>query len=112
MDRKNALPLEIERKFLIESPDCAWLNRLADAKREEITQTYLLCSEGEERRVRRRSDGGQETYVVTTKRPVSGAKRIEIEEEITKARYDALLMQADPSRRTIERSRESGNRTL
>lgn len=107
MDGKNTQPFEIERKFLIEYPDFSWLGAQTEMKREEIAQTYLLCAEGEERRVRRRFADGKAVYVQTIKRPFSGAKRIEIEEEITKARYDALLLQADSSRRTIEKVRFS-----
>ena len=55
-------PLEIERKYLISYPDTAWLEGRPDVTVSEITQTYLLSSEGEERRVRERREGKEVVY--------------------------------------------------
>lgn len=98
-------PVEIERKFLIAMPDPAWLNAQEGVKREEIAQTYLRADPGEERRVRRKSAQGRDVYVKTTKRAISDVKRVEIEEEISREEYAALLLEADPARRTIEKTR-------
>ncbi len=100
-------PLEIERKFLIAMPDSAWLLSREGAQCEEIAQTYLIAELGEERRVRRKSAQGTVVFVKTTKRAISGAAREEIEQEITREEYAALLLEADPNRRTIEKTRIS-----
>lgn len=97
-------PLEIERKFLIAYPDAAWL-QAAGCRRAEITQTYLIAGDGEERRVRRREEDGVCSYVETVKRHVSAASRVEIEREIAREEYEALLAQADPSCRPIHKTR-------
>ena len=116
MDGKGVLPLEIERKFLIEMPDVSRLLSLPDAAVFEISQTYLVSKPGEETRVRcRLSRGGEAEYFKTTKRTLSGAKRVEIEEEITQEAYEQLLAKADPARRTIHKTRycvPSGAHTL
>ena len=49
-------PYEIERKFLIEYPDVAWLEAQPNCHRVEIIQTYLTSPGGEEIRVRQRGD--------------------------------------------------------
>lgn len=98
-------PLEIERKYLIEYPDVAWLESLPNCQRVEIIQTYLKCGEGEEVRVRQRGAEGSYIYSQTTKRTISGLKRVEIERRLSKDEYLALLMEADISRRQIRKTR-------
>ncbi len=98
-------PLEIERKYLIEYPDVAWLESLPNCQRVEIIQTYLKCDEGEEVRVRQRGAEGNYIYSQTTKRSISGLKRVEIERRLSKDEYLALLMEADTSRRQIRKTR-------
>ena len=105
-------PLEIERKFLIEYPDVSLLERLPNCQRVEIIQTYLCAAEGEESRVRQRGIDGNYIYTQTTKRKVSGRKRIEIERRLSKDEYLRLLMNADTSCRPIRKTRyclTSGN---
>ena len=95
---------EIERRFLIRYPDLCWLDTAAE--KSAIVQTYLLSEEkGITERVRKR--GGKEAFVYThtTKKRISAARRIEIEEEIDEAQYRRLLQRADPARRTIEKTR-------
>ena len=60
---------------------------------------------GEELRVRRRAYGKEAIYFMTRKRRVSDMKRIEVEERLTAAEYEALLAQADPSCRIIRKQR-------
>jgi len=98
-------PLEIERKFLIEYPDIAWLESHPTCKRLEIIQTYLNSPDGEETRVRQRGANGQYIYVQTTKRMVTGLKRVEIEQRLTKEEYLRKLMDADTSKRQIRKNR-------
>lgn len=98
-------PYEIERKYLIVRPDEAWLRAQPGCRRVQITQTYLTARDGEERRVRRREEDGACLYVETIKRPVTAVRREEIEREITREEYEALLAQADPACRPVEKTR-------
>lgn len=97
-------PFEIERKFLIEYPDISILNSLANCQRIEIIQTYLNSSD-DEIRVRQRGENGHYIYFKTTKRIISGLKRVEIEKRLSKDEYLTLLMNADTSRRQIRKDR-------
>ena len=101
----SKLPLEIERKFLIEYPDTALLDRLSGGERSEISQTYLLGEAGASERVRARTKGGVTVYTHNTKIKLSSMKRIEMEDEVSEAEYRELLLRADPSCRTIEKVR-------
>lgn len=99
------LPLEIERKFLIEYPDINWLDSNPLCKRVEIIQTYLRADEGEERRIRQRGANGNFVYFYTHKKRVSDLKRIESEHRISKEEYLRLLMEADTEKRQIRKTR-------
>ena len=97
-------PVEIERKFLVE-PDPSWLEDLSPSRSVSITQVYLNAPPGEEIRIRRRSADGASLYYQTTKRSLTGMKRIEVERRISEAEYHALLADADPSRHPIQKTR-------
>jgi len=98
-------PYEIERKYLIEYPDVAWLESLPNCQRVEIIQTYLKTEDGSEARVRQRGMDGHYIYYLTTKKAVSDVKRIEVERRLTKDEYLRLLMDADPECRPIRKTR-------
>lgn len=98
-------PFEIERKFLIEYPDIAWLESLPHCHKVDIIQTYLLSPTGDEVRVRQRGENGSYTYYQTIKRNVTGIKRVEIERRLTQREYLTLLMEADPSMHPIRKTR-------
>ena len=98
-------PLEIERKYLIEYPDRKWLEQAPNCRRVEIIQTYLTAGEGEERRVRQRGVDGHYMYYETVKRAISGLKRVEVERRLSQTEYLRLLMETDPSRRPIRKTR-------
>lgn len=102
---QEKLPLEIERKFLIEYPDIALLDRLSNGNRSEISQTYLVAEAGTSERVRARTRGGVTVYTHNTKIKLSHMKRVELEDEISEAEYKELLTRADPKCRTIEKVR-------
>ena len=95
---------EIERKFLIRKPDLLMLERESCCHRVEILQTYLKSEDGAEVRVRRRGEKGEYTYFKTVKRG-SGLKRTEDEERIGEETYLALLENADPAYRPIQKTR-------
>lgn len=98
------VPTEIERKFLIEYPDTAWLSAQPGCGKMEIVQTYLINDAGWEERVRRKREQGREHYVHTLKRG-NGIRRKEIEEPISRAQYEALLERADPACRQVVKTR-------
>ena len=98
-------PYEIERKFLIAYPDIAALEKMPNCQRVEIIQTYLTAPEGEESRVRQRGIDGNYIYFQTTKKKVTGLKRVEVERRLSKDEYLRLLMDADPACRPIRKTR-------
>lgn len=98
-------PYEIERKYLIEYPDVKWLESLPHCRRVEIIQTYLKSGKGEETRVRQRGADGHYVYYRTTKRAISGLKRVETESRLSEKEYLRLLMDADPTKRPIRKDR-------
>lgn len=98
-------PYEIERKYLIEYPDLAWLEAYPTCRRVEIIQTYLSSGENEEVRVRQRGADGNYVYFQTIKRKVTGLKRVEIERRLSQAEYLRLLMEADTAKRQIRKNR-------
>ncbi len=98
-------PLEIERKYLIEYPDIAELESLPNCRRIEISQTYLTAPDGEERRVRQRGSDGHYMYYETIKKKISSLKRVEVERRLSQSEYLRLLMEADPEKRPIRKTR-------
>ncbi len=98
-------PFEVERKYLIEYPDIKVLEKNATCRRVEIIQTYLKADDGEEIRVRQRGENGHYVYFITTKRKITGLKRIELERRLSQDEYLALLMDSDTSKRQIRKTR-------
>lgn len=89
---ENKLPLEIERKFLIEMPDLAWLEKQDFVQIAYIAQTYLGKNRnGYGRRVRLMEISGEKKYYHTAKKSLHGFTRVEIEKEISKQEYDEYL---------------------
>ena len=100
------IPIETERKFLIEKPDIDKLKTQYNGTTVEIIQTYLNVHEnGVERRLRQRGIDGQYTFYYTEKKQISEMSRIETERKITKAEYLELLMDADTSLHQIRKNR-------
>ena len=105
-DLFGSAAFEIERKYLIAYPDIAQLAATPGCVVKHITQTYLLAPKGEARRVRRVESGeGNIQYIETVKRPVSGMRAVEEERPLPREEYEALLLQADPERRPIVKTR-------
>lgn len=98
-------PYEIERKFLVEYPDIAALEKRDDCQRIEIIQTYLNAGENEEVRVRQRGANGSYIYFKTIKKKLTDTTRIELEERLSQAEYLKLLMDADTSMHQIRKTR-------
>ena len=98
-------PYEIERKFLIEMPDLNYLESLPNCEKLQIVQTYLKSEEGEEVRIRQRGSENSFTYSKTRKINVSNIKRIEVEERLTEEEYINELLNADPTKGQIIKTR-------
>ena len=96
---------EIERKWLIARPDEALLAAQPDASPSQIVQTYLTAPDGISRRVRARTRDGITTYTTTEKRRIDAMTAEETETVITADTYAALLQDADPTCRPIEKTR-------
>jgi CYTH domain-containing protein len=99
-------PREIERRFLIRASPTAH-EVPVHFEEFDIEQTYLLSQDGSETRVRRRRQQGAATYTHTMKRVVTAGQRVKIERQITGREYIAFLAQADPTRRTLKKSRRA-----
>ena len=91
----GGVPLEIERKLVIDVPDVSELSAAAVTV-SDIVQTYLVSSQWDAERV-------QLTH--TGKRTVSAGVAEELETEVDPATYDGLLVRADPARVPIEKTR-------
>ena len=98
-------PFEIERKFLVEMPDINLLESMANCEKVNIVQTYLKSSDSEEVRIRQRGIDGNYTYSKTRKITINNIKRIEIEERLSQEDYINELLNADPSRGQIIKTR-------
>ena len=98
-------PLEIERKYLIEYPDLAYLEGLPNCRRVDIVQTYLQSAPNVTARVRRRGRDGAYLYYHTIKQRITDVRRVEIERRIDEEEYARLLLEADPARHPIRKSR-------
>ena len=97
-------PLAVDRKYLIEYPDIAWLESQPNCRRVEIIQTYLRSENGDEVRVRQRGLNGIYLYYKTIKHR-AGQKWIETERRLREGEYLQLLMDADTTRRQIRKTR-------
>jgi len=97
-------PLEIEQKFLIELFDLAVIP--SHMTMSQIVQDYLISpNEGEERRVRARTDDAGTSYFYTIKRKVRAGVRVEIERVIDAEEYERLLSLKDKNLETIRKQR-------
>lgn len=98
------IPLETERKFLIEYPDTALLAKQAHCRVLQMVQTYLLCDTGS-LRVRKTVEKGKVEYRLNEKRRISGLTHEEYEKVISEEVYTELLRCADTSRNPVSKTR-------
>lgn len=100
------VPVEIERKYLIEMPDMNELKSKFDCTTVDIIQTYLVSDDKNiERRVRQRGVNGSYTFYYTEKQKISGVSRTEREKKISEKEYLTLLMEADTELHQIRKQR-------
>ena len=99
-------PFEIERKFLIEMPDLAALEKLPGCRRVEIEQAYLKTAAEEKIRVRKWVEDGRAIYYKTRRRRLNGRK-LEVEERLTQRAYKEMLEEAGDSLQLLHKTRYS-----
>ena len=99
-------PFEIERKFLVEMPDTARLEKLPGCRRVEIEQAYLPTVNDERLRIRKWVENGQAIYYKTRRRHVNG-QRIEVEERLTQRSYKEMLEEAGEALQLLRKTRYS-----
>ena len=97
--------LRLIREILVSFPDLAWLESLDACERVEISQHYLRSDPDEEIRIRRRGSGEASMYYLTEKRLIDGHKTLRTQRRLTEGEYHMLLLQADPKRREIRKTR-------
>lgn len=100
-------PYEARRRYLVEYPDTALLEKLPDCYREEIEQIYLHAPQNEEIRLRKRRSGGDCVYYTTRTRTEGGHRRLESERRLTEREYIQYLGNADPGKKPIRKTRWS-----
>lgn len=89
------IPIEIERKFLVEVPTIEVLKHF-NAVESKIVQTYLSSiNPNIERRVRQRGNGENFSYYYTEKETISEMKRFETERKISEREYLKYLLEAN-----------------
>jgi CYTH domain-containing protein len=91
MDGKKNL--EIERKFIIETPSRDKLAKLVGHTESRIRQIYLESSAGETRRIRKREYPDRTLYYETRKIRIDRMSATEIEREIDEAEFLSLEKQ-------------------
>ena len=99
-------PPEIERKFLVEMPQIAALEKLQGFRRVEIEQAYLPTTNDERLRIRKWVENGQAIYYKTRRRHVNG-QRLEVEERLTQRSYKEMLEEAGEALQLLRKTRYS-----
>lgn len=97
--------IKTEKKYLIEFPNLAKLEKINTCKKVEIIQTYLMSDNNDEVRIRQRGKDGNYIYYQTIKKKINKNKQLEIEKRLTKEEYLSLLMKADPTCKQIRKTR-------
>jgi CYTH domain-containing protein len=101
------VPIEIEKKFLVELPMSDFYSHIAPISRwSTIEQMYLKSPVGERVRIRKRIfESGHTLYYETKKRDIAPGKRYEVERQITENEYKGLMAYFDSNTRIIKKSR-------
>lgn len=102
-----SIPIEIERKFVIEMPDISVLSSLPGYTSSDIEQTYLSSDAGVMRRVRARKYQGRTVYTETKKMRIDNMSAHEDERKITREEYETLLSEIMTGTVTIFKTRHT-----
>lgn len=102
----DPIPVEIERKYLIEMPNMEEIARITPITTIDIVQNYLISEqEGVERRIRQRGIDGKYLYYLTEKKKINMVKRLERGRRISQNDYLYLLTKVDTSLKQIMKKR-------
>lgn len=104
------VPLEIERKYLIEYPEINRIRCMEGTQEVEITQYYFDTEEEKKLRLRTWKENGRVKYILTRKTHITDMTRIEEESEISREEYENLIERAksfgeDANMRSIAKTR-------
>ena len=97
------VPLEIEKKYLLAATPP--LTNLRPVQTVDIEQMYILTPEGQEMRIRKRSQNGSALYYLTNKKTLRAGVRVETEKKISSLDYLRLSQQRDQSTGIIKKHR-------
>ena len=87
--KEEMIPMEIERKFWIDTlPD------LPEERRSDVYQGYL-CTEPVELRIRKRVEAGGETVYQISVKSIGKLSRHEVETELSRAQFEELESMLD-----------------
>ena len=101
------IPIEIERKYLIEKPDLEKLSKQVSITKIDIVEMYLKHQKGVERRIRKRGQEGNNFYYLAEKREIDIDRVVEAEKRITEEEYANYLLETDSELFPIEKQRVS-----
>ncbi|MBR1803981.1 MAG: AAA family ATPase, partial [Muribaculaceae bacterium] len=97
-------PIEHEHKYRIQLTGQV----PADCIEADIIQTYLTSADpNSEVRLRKRGWQGKYFYLHTTKKRISDTEELVTERQINNSLYEMMLTLADPTRRVIDKHRQS-----
>lgn len=99
-------PLEIEKKYLVESIDVSKIKQHAHIQIVEIEQAYLGAGDGKiQKRIRKRGQNGSWVYYFTQKEMIKPGVRIETERQISDKEYQDLLKERNRTMSVIQKKR-------
>lgn len=102
-----SIPVEIERKYVIEMPDVNLISTQDGYTVSEIAQTYLDSAPTVTHRVRARSYGDKTVYTETKKVRIDKMSVFEDEREVDGDEYAAFLKKRMPGTVTLKKTRRT-----
>ena len=101
------IPVEIERKYVIEKPQLEMLKDLPGYSSSDIEQTYLESSPAVTHRVRARRYGERTVYTETKKVRIDKMSAFEDEREVSEGEYRELLLKKAEGTVTVKKTRHT-----
>ena len=99
------IPVEIERKYVIEKPQLEMLKDLPGYSSSDIEQTYLDSEANVTHRVRSRRYADVTVYTETKKVRIDKLSSFEDERELTREEYESLLTKIKDGTVTLKKTR-------
>ena len=97
--------MEIRRRYLIAYPDTEVLENLPGCRKAEMVQTWLYSLRGDDLRLRERREKDSAFYYKSYRRRAPDGTQIQVEEPLTREEYGELLLNADPGKRPLRKTR-------